>query len=298
MFWLSLTLVASWCLTTKAKASWPSGQYALPMPKAGCPNDWSEGRRFHDDDSGSSIDRKFFESLHLAGWLSKEGIEQDYCTKTGPGKNNSQDWPEGKYCILKHDYCPTGLSAGSVRWRPSTSNFQELSVNGKPLKNITISYCCRVGGDTNQAISLPLDKPFYLYTLHGTACQRVKGATVKGENVSLDKKSERYEMLMEGDNPFTTDRNGSPTKITYCYYTPGGSIAIPQSEDIEKTLFTESQLDNKTQSSGLAVAIGVGIACAMIGTASIAVVTKRFVMKKASASGDDDDDDEPRPDDP
>lgn len=39
----------------------------------------------------------------------------------------------------------------------------------------------------------------------------------------------------------------------------------------------------------------------MIGTASIAVVTKRFIVKKASNEGHDDDvdnDDEPRPDDP
>lgn len=57
----------------------------------------------------------------------------------------------------------------------------------------------------------------------------------------------------------------------------------------------QTQLDNKTQSSGLAVAIGIGVACAMIGTASIALVTKRLIQKK---SGEDDDDDEPKPDDP
>ena len=57
----------------------------------------------------------------------------------------------------------------------------------------------------------------------------------------------------------------------------------------------QTQLDNKTQSSGLAVAIGIGVACAMIGTASIALVTKRLIRKK---SDEDDDDDEPKPDDP
>ena len=57
----------------------------------------------------------------------------------------------------------------------------------------------------------------------------------------------------------------------------------------------QTQLDNKTQSSGLAVAIGIGVACAMIGTASIALVTKRLIRKK---SDEDDDDDEPTPDDP
>ncbi|KAK2563740.1 hypothetical protein P5673_012727 [Acropora cervicornis] len=226
MFWLSLSLVAFWCQTTKGKISWPPGQYALPMPKAGCPDNWLEGRRFHDTSGTLLIDQKIYESLHLAGWISKEGIEQDFCIKTTSGKDSSQGWPEGKYCILKQEYCPTGFSTGSVSWRPSSSPFQDLSVNGKYLKNTTISYCCRMRG---------------------------------------------------------------------------GSIAIPESQEIEKTLFTESQLDNRTQSSGLAVAIGVGIACAMIGTASIAVVTKRFMIKRASNEGHDDDDDiddEPRPDDP
>lgn len=45
----------------------------------------------------------------------------------------------------------------------------------------------------------------------------------------------------------------------------------------------------------MAVAIGVGIACAMVGSASIALVTKKLMRKK---NEDDDDDDEPRPDDP
>lgn len=38
------------------------------------------------------------------------GIEQDFCIKTS--KDKSQDWPEGRYCILKHEDCPAGLVAG------------------------------------------------------------------------------------------------------------------------------------------------------------------------------------------
>ena len=42
----------------------------------------------------------------------------------------------------------------------------------------------------------------------------------------------------------------------------------------------------------------MGIACAMIGTASIAVITKRLMKKKKYDDEDEDDDDEPKPDDP
>lgn len=55
------------------KNVWPAGQYGLPMPKAGCPNNWFDGRRFPDVGSGNLIDRKVYESLHLGGWISKEG---------------------------------------------------------------------------------------------------------------------------------------------------------------------------------------------------------------------------------
>lgn len=68
---------------------------------------------------------------------------------------------------------------------------------------------------------LPLDKPFYLYTLRGTSCQNVRGATVKEESVSLENTHGKYEIDMKGVNPFITDGNNSPAKITYCYYTPG-----------------------------------------------------------------------------
>ena len=76
-------------------------------------------------------------------------------------------------------------------------------------------------GDVKHAISLPLDKPFYLYTLSSAGCQNVKGATLKEESVNFDKKDGRYEINTEGENPFRIDKNRSQMKITYCYYTPG-----------------------------------------------------------------------------
>ena len=46
------------------------------MPKAGCPNNWFEGRRFHDDKTGNLVDREAYNNLHLAGWITKEGIRR------------------------------------------------------------------------------------------------------------------------------------------------------------------------------------------------------------------------------
>ena len=59
--------------------TWPTGNYGLPMPKAGCPSNWFDGRRFHDDTNANLIDCKVYDSLHLAGWVSKEGIHSFSC---------------------------------------------------------------------------------------------------------------------------------------------------------------------------------------------------------------------------
>lgn len=96
-------------------------------------------------------------------------------------------------------------------------NFKKRPSN-RSSSSLTI--LCFVGELTN-AISLPLDKPFYLYSLSGTRCQQVKGATVKEETVNFDKNAGRYQINLEGDNPFQMDRNGAQMKLTYCYYTPG-----------------------------------------------------------------------------
>ena len=78
-----------------------------------------------------------------------------------------------------------------------------------------------LAGEVNNAISLPLEKPFYLYATSGGRCQQVKGATLKEETVNFDKNAGRYQIDMEGENPFQMDKNGSQMTLTYCYYTPG-----------------------------------------------------------------------------
>lgn len=86
--------------------------------------------------------------------------------------------------------------------------------------SLSVTILCFLGELTN-AISLPLDKPFYLYSMSGTRCQQVKGATVKEEAVIFDKNAGRYQINTEGDNPFQMVKNGAQMKLTYCYYTPG-----------------------------------------------------------------------------
>ena len=70
-------------------------------------------------------------------------------------------------------------------------------------------------------MTLPLEKPFYLYSLNGERCQIIKGATLKEESVNFDKKDRRYHTTIQGETPFGPVKDGSQMKLTYCYYTPG-----------------------------------------------------------------------------
>lgn len=44
---------------------------------------------------------------------------------------------------------------------------------------------------------------------------------MKEETVNFDRNAGRYDINIEGDNPFQMGKNGAQMKVTYCYYTPG-----------------------------------------------------------------------------
>lgn len=118
-------------------------------------------------------------------------------------------------------------------WRPinkllSATNCPGFIPKVKPylgpidtVLTFTTNLTSSIAGEITNAISLPLEKPFYLYSLSGGGCQQVKGATLKEETVNFDKNAGRYQLNTEGENPFQMDKNGAQMKLTYCYYTPG-----------------------------------------------------------------------------
>lgn len=271
---------------TNGKADWPAGQYGLPKPKTGCPDGWVEGRRFKSD---ANDQKRSNPNSHLAGAVNDQGIEQDFCMKTD-SEGNGQ-WPSGRYCVLKRNNCPVGLTEGYIILNKRNTKDSKSKEHGK------IDYCCSSSGNPSSAITLPVDKPFYLYSYENGKCQQVNGASAKEEAVMYSK---------------TEPLQKKKQKLVFCYYTPvdtgsskdkesGPSVvataASNGNEGVGKELMnsvnTGSELDNKTQSSALAVAIGVGIAGALIGIASVALVSKRIMSKKGKV-----DEDQPRPDEP
>lgn len=269
---------------------WPAGQYGLPKPRDGCPDGWVEGRRFK-----TTGHKKMNDDSHLAGEVNDQGIEQDFCMKTD-SEGNGQ-WPSGRYCVLKRNTCPVGLTEGYII-------LNKRAADPKTRSHGQVNYCCSTSGKTSSAITLPVKKPFFLYSYENGKCQLVSGATAKEESVVYNDKSK----VLHDDT-----QHKNIKKLVYCYYTPvvttssKDKVTINKgvvtqkthgNEGVEKELVTKvntgSELDNKTQSSALAVAIGVGIAGALIGIASVALVSKRIMGKKKSKEEEE----QPRPDEP
>lgn len=285
----------------RAEYGWPSGTYGLPEPASGCPfigseDKWKRGYTYHNTEDENPANKRS-QSYHFAANFSQHGIQQRFCIKDQP-KGAVENWPDGKYCIYKKDNCPTGLESGFIKWddehRAVDSPNKKFGIlpDGQYEKQATvINYCCNSKGDVNNPISLPNVKPFYLMANGGPQCQRVAGTKTSLEFIKFDDNDRGSTSSFGGIHPYGPEEDLFNTKVYYCYYEPG-------EESTEDLGTGKKQIVNERakSSSGLAVAIGCGVAGLIVGTASIAFATKRILASKAAQQGDDIDAAEPLPD--
>lgn len=171
-------------------AQWPDGQYALPMPVSGCPDDstWKTGMRFHAIQHEKVYYDKtqyWSEGIMLKGGATGSGIEQHFCIHTSSTSNNNT-WMPGKYCIFQYGHsCPEGFHNGALTWfdKKSAENSSFENKNSQSgsvprgvytTHNTTIYFCCREDGKAELPIRLPKTRPFYLFQ-YGQTCQEVEG---------------------------------------------------------------------------------------------------------------------------
>lgn len=299
-----LVLFASCLASVNAEVQWPGGTYGLPMPVTGCPSDgvtaWKTGWTYHDteDDNNENQRSNIF---HMPGNFSAHGIQQKFCLKdSNNGNSGSEIWPEGKYCLYKKGVCPSGLKEGFIRWDDEQSeidykdkHFGDLPDGVYEKSHTTIKYCCSTKGNVNNPIQLPALRPFYLLTYDSAQCQKVAGTKVISEFIKFDDDDQGNTDAADGAHPYGPSEDPFNLKIYYCYYEPGQESEddLGTGKDVKSKIPT-----GKTSSSGLAVAIGCGVAGAIVGTASIAFATKRILAHRARAAYDLMDD--PQPDGP
>ncbi|KAK3711939.1 hypothetical protein QZH41_009437, partial [Actinostola sp. cb2023] len=185
--------------------------------------------------------------------------------------------------------CPTNMKAGFIQWDDEQSEIDLLNKHQGDLpdgdysdSHTKINYCCMTKGNVNNPIQLPALKPFYLLSYGSAQCQKVAGTRVTSEFIKFDDDDQANTDAAYGAHPYGPSEDPFNLKIYYCYYEPG--------QESEDDLGTGKDVKSKTpsgkSSSGLAVAIGCGVAGAIVGTASIAFATKRILAHKARAAYD------------
>lgn len=294
-YWCVVLAVFCGCfIAAKADVKWPGGTYGMPMPDTGCPSDgsteWKTGWTYHDTEDDNN-DNQRSNIFHMPVNFSAHGIQQKFCLKVGNnGNTGSEIWPEGKYCLYKKGVCPSGLKQGFIRWDDEQSeidykdkHFGDLPDGNYEISHTTINYCCSTKGNINNPIQLPALKPFYLMTYDSAQCQKVAGTKVTSEFIKFDDDDQANTDAAGGEHPYGPSEDPFNLKIYYCYYEPGQE----NEDDLGTGKQVRSKIPNgKASSSGLAVAIGCGVAGAIVGTASIAFATKRILAHRARAAVD------------
>lgn len=284
---LSFVLLVISASVLKADSLWPSGTYGIPEPVTGCPDSsgstWGRGYTYHDT-TDIEPSNKRSENYHFAGNFSQHGIEQRFCIKSKP-EGGSEFWPDGKYCIYKKGECPTGMDEGSISWDDEHSKLDQQNrhvgelPDGNYQQTLTeLKYCCSTKGDVNKPINLPNTRPFYLTTYDSPTCQKVAGTKVSSEFVKFDDNDNGNKDTATGAHPYGPSEDKFNIKIYYCYYEPGEESTddLGTGKSIE-----ENDKGHAKSSSGLAVAIGCGVAGAIVGTASVVFATRRILAARA-----------------
>lgn len=277
-------------LTVTADFGWPAGTYGLPEPASGCPSfgdvTWKRGYTYHNTEDEYPSNKRS-QNYHFAGNFSQHGIQQRFCIKDNP-MGRKENWPDGRYCIYKKGECPENLVPGYVKWDDEhrVLDFPNKRIGVLPdgeysETHTVINYCCSTTGKASKSINLPNTKPFYLLAYGSPQCQKVAGTRSSMEFIKFDDNDKGGQSGFGGAHPFGPNEDLFNTKVYYCYYEPG--------EESTEDLGTGKRVlskDMKRSSSGMAVAIGCGVAGAIVGTASIAFATKRILAARAKlASG-------------
>lgn len=278
-------------IEVSCRYGWPEGTYGLPEPASGCPEfgkaTFKRGWTYHNTEDENPANKRST-NYNFAGNFSQHGIQQRFCIKeTDDGATEA--WPKGKYCIYKKGNCPKDLHDGYVKWDDEHRqlDFPNRFAGALPdgifdSRSTTLNYCCSTNGDVNVPISLPNTRPFYLIAYGSPQCQKVIGTRNSMEFIKFDDNDRGSENKFGGAYPYGPSEDLFNTKIYYCYYEPGQE----DFSDLGTGKKVKVEGDHRGSSSGLGVAIGCGVAGAIVGTASIAFATKRILASRGKGKPD------------
>ncbi|XP_046842003.1 uncharacterized protein LOC124436085 [Xenia sp. Carnegie-2017] len=247
VFWLRINLISllvqSSRVSFERQAIWPAGEYSLPKPMTGCPDDsWKEGwlrQEMENDDINDKINvkSKFSSNFHMNASIFNgikggqyEFIDREFCTKILAlgNKTTWKYWPKGKYCIYQKNDCPYDMDEGWIQL-DDEDNFDGVNRNkhrgilpkfSQSISNLgatRLFYCCQTEGQWYNPVELPTEKPFYLLPYKTPNCQRVLWTVSSLEYIVYDTENDVNGDKFFGHHVYTNKVKSLP-KIFYCYY--------------------------------------------------------------------------------
>lgn len=212
----------------KSNATWPQGQYCLPMSvNQVCPVAWEKGYRYHDlednNDDGGGQNRgghapyvKIKAGQDLGwGFCCKSRVRYHYATA-------ATAWPKGQYCIFrKGGFCPRAFHEGTIYWDDEDSSNKNNASGTLPDgiygDNTQMYFCCRDDGPRNLS-GLP--------TCHSLILMRYKGPcpTVSGYQrpysgyLDWNTEDSRNNDQRLDAHPDGVSKFASGTRIEFCTY--------------------------------------------------------------------------------
>ena len=218
-------------VSPNSSVSWPGGHFGLLKPESGCPsgpgfsNPSPSFVKFHTESLSNATCDSHRPDFHISNPLITRTntecfVNLRFCEASGV--SSATPWPEGTYCVnwnINHP-CPPRFQPGRVvldqvdgtEYHTADSRVVELSGTYTYLH-----FCCKESLPHDMAVSLPTDRPFYLYRYGGT-CQKVQGMQVRPEYIDI-----RTEDRINGDDGHGLHADvvisaGEPTRIELCYY--------------------------------------------------------------------------------
>ncbi|XP_028403866.1 uncharacterized protein LOC114526459 [Dendronephthya gigantea] len=228
---------------------WPQGTYGLPKPVSGCPTTWQEGWRQQDlENTNSKSSFSTHLQSHMEATLNGGDVKRYFCVKDSTHVGETRAWPAGSYCVYKkNQQCPSGMKtqSGYIKWDDEDTKNKNSKYGTLPEgtydQDTKIFYCCNDRGQWNDAIELPVDKPFYLLPFNSNNCQRVNGAISSLDYIVYDtEETQNHDDFSQGPRVFSDSNKGLP-KIYYCYYEGCMHKSQKESGTISTTHFPDYQ---------------------------------------------------------
>lgn len=232
MVYLVCTFNADPCVFACAvHECWPRSMYGLPKAGSGCPESceefvWEEGYRLFEAEYNNDG-----EAPNLSGIFLQDESQVQFCMKSTSYVCEdcpSSDWPDGSYCIFKHQSadCPSGFMQGSVTFDAAVRSMNSNRAGGsRPAGVYTtnrtmLEFCCMESSiSRSMNIVLPSNRAFYLMAAQNGSCQSVQGMNATEEILDWSGIS----VNITGAVPRGLGLENNSLALAFCYYRPTAS---------------------------------------------------------------------------